>query len=91
MTKSDHSEELLKFPCQFPIKAMGRHDDDFVGIVTGIVQRHAGPLTANQVQTNNSKAGKYLSVTVTITAESKSQLDAIYLDLTAHEAVLVAL
>lgn len=91
MKKSNGEQELLQFPCQFPIKAMGRHDQSFTAIVIEIVQRHAGPVKDEMVHTANSKAGRYLSVTVTITAESKAQLDAIYMDLTAHQDVLVAL
>ena len=38
-----------------------------------------------------SSGGNYLSVTCTIVAQSKPQLDAIYMDLTAHRLVKVAL
>jgi putative lipoic acid-binding regulatory protein len=39
----------------------------------------------------DSRGGNYLSVTVTIRAESRAQLDAIYRDLTGDERVLMAL
>ena len=82
---------VLQFPCRFPIKAMGRHDDSFADLITGIVSRHAGPVEAHNVQVNASNNGRYLAVTVTIEAQSKAQLDAIYMELTAHEAVIMAL
>lgn len=82
---------LLRFPCPFPIKAMGRASGDFEGLVFGIVQRHAPGLTHHSVRVRSSRGGKYLSVTVTILAEEREQLDAIYRDLSACERVLVAL
>jgi len=87
------SEEdtLLEFPCDFSIKAMGMHAPDFDALVVEIVRRHAPDLGEGAVQTKASKGGKYLSVTVTITAISKKQLDSIYQDLTDHELVLMSL
>ena len=35
---------LFKFPCDFPLKVMGRRSDDFRSIVLGIVQKHAGAI-----------------------------------------------
>ncbi|GAB4183849.1 MAG: DUF493 domain-containing protein [Wenzhouxiangellaceae bacterium] len=88
---TEETTELLTFPCQFPIKAMGRHDGEFAALITAIVSRHSGPVADHQVQVNASNGGRFLAVTVTIEAESRAQLDAIYMDLTAHEAVLMAL
>lgn len=84
-------ETLLEFPCDFSIKAMGLHSADFDALVAEIVRRHAPDLGEGAVQTKTSKGGKYLSVTVTITATSKKQLDSIYQDLTDHEMVLMSL
>jgi len=81
----------LSFPCPFPIKAMGRDEDDFDALVVGIVRKHVRNISENAVKTRASHAGKYMSVTVTIQAMSRAQLDKIYLDLTAHERVLMAL
>jgi len=88
---SEDTKPLLTFPCRFPIKAMGRHDAAFTELITAIVSRHAGPVSSDKVQVNASNGGRYLAVTVTIEAQSRAQLDAIYLELTAHEAVLMAL
>ena len=84
-------ETLLEFPCQFPIKAMGRDDGAFETLVVEIVRKHAPDLTETAIQTRPSKAGNYLSVTVTVCATSRQQLDNIYLELTACEQVLMAL
>jgi len=87
----DGDETLLEFPCDFPIKVMGRAEPGFDALVVELVRRHAPDLSEGAVSTRPSKGGKWVSVTVTLRAESKSQLDAIYLDLTAHEKVVMAL
>lgn len=84
-------DTLLEFPCQFPVKAMGRDEEDFESLVTGIILSHAEKSAGEAVTTNLSSSGKYLSVTVTIDAQSKDQLDSIYQDLTDCGKVLVAL
>jgi uncharacterized protein len=87
-----HEEEtLLEFPCDFPIKVMGRAEPGFDALVVELVRRHCPDLREGAVKVRPSKGGKWVSVTVTMRAESKSQLDAIYLDLTAHEKVVMAL
>ncbi|MCP4047604.1 MAG: DUF493 domain-containing protein [Gammaproteobacteria bacterium] len=84
-------ETLLEFPCKFPVKAMGRDEDGFEALITAMVLSHAGMYAGESVTTNLSSTGKYLSVTVTIEALSKAQLDRIYQDLTDCEQVLMAL
>jgi uncharacterized protein len=88
---NDNEESLLKFPCDYPIKVMGRAEPGFDVMVVELVRRHAPNLKEGAVSSRPSKGGKWVSVTVTLRAESKSQLDAIYLDLTAHEKVVMAL
>lgn len=87
------SEEdtFFEFPCQFPIKAMGRVDVELDLLVIGIIGRHAPGIEPDNVKTRPSKDGNFMAVTVTIEATSKRQLDAIYQDLTDHPLVLVAL
>ena len=87
----EQQETLLEFPCTFPIKAMGRDDGDFEALITKIISKHADIPAGVPVTTNASSSGSYLSVTVTIEAVSKAQLDRIYQDLTDCEQVLVAL
>lgn len=84
-------DTLLEFPCRFPIKAMGLAERDITALVIEILTPHTGTLVAEQVRARASPNGKWLSVTVEIEAESKAQLDAIYRDLTAHEAIVYAL
>ncbi|MFO7593406.1 MAG: DUF493 domain-containing protein [Pseudomonadota bacterium] len=84
-------ETLLEFPCKFPIKAMGRADGEFEALVVRLVRKHAPDLGEAAVKTRDSQGGKYLSVTVTVRATSREQLDNIYRELTACEEVLMAL
>lgn len=84
-------DSLLKFPCDFPVKAMGKSEADFDALVVEIVRKHCPDLLEGAVKSRLSREGNYVSVTVTIQAESRNQLDKIYMDLTAHEKVLVAL
>jgi putative lipoic acid-binding regulatory protein len=84
-------ETLLEFPCNFCIKVMGLSHPEFDLLVAEIVRKHAPDLGEGAVRTRPSKGGKYLAVSVTITATSKNQLDCIYQDLTDHEMVLMSL
>jgi len=84
-------ETLLQFPCDFPIKAFGHSRSDFDGLIAEIVRRHAPNLTEGSVTSRPSQGGKFTAVTVTIRAESKAQLDAIYQDLTRCTEVIMAL
>ena len=85
------SDTLLKFPSEFHLKVMGRHNDDFRSLVLGIVQKHAGQVDAASIEERPSKDGTYLSVTYTFEAQSREQLDALYRELTSCEKVLVVL
>jgi putative lipoic acid-binding regulatory protein len=85
------SETLFQFPCDFPIKVMGRHTDDFRSLVLGNVQKHTGNIEPANIEERPSKDGKYLSLTCTFKAQSKDQLDALYRELTTCERVLIVL
>ncbi len=89
--ETGEQETLLEFPCRFPVKVMGRDIPGFEDLVAGIILAHAEICVGEQVTTNSSSTGKFISVTVTIEALSKDQLDRIYQDLTDCEQVLVAL
>ncbi len=84
-------DTLLEFPCDFPIKVMGTRTDDFAQTVVEIVLRHAPAFQADTVEMRTSSSGNYLSVTCTLRAESRAQLDALYRELSSHPAVKVVL
>lgn len=84
-------ETLIEFPCDFPIKVMGARSDDFAQTVVGIVLRHAPDFAAETVEMRVSGSGNYLSVTCTVRAVSKAQLDGLYRELSGHPAVKIVL
>lgn len=88
---SNAADTLFEFPCDFPLKVMGRHTDDFRSIVLGIVQKHAGPVLPANIEERPSRDGTYLSLTCTFNAHSKQQLDDLYRELTSCERVMVVL
>lgn len=85
------TESLLEFPCDFPIKAVGRARPDLDAIVYALVRPHAPDLGEGAIRCRSSRHGHYQSVTVTIRARSRAQLDAIYQALTACEHILMVL
>ncbi len=89
-------ETLLQFPTPFPIKAMGRMksvdaDAGFAQVVLEVVLKHAPDFDAASLEMRPSKNGNFISVTATINAQSKAQIDTIYLELTGNPLVLMAL
>lgn len=83
--------DLLQFPCEFPIKALGPSSEGFPELVIDIVRRHAPDLDEADISVRASRGGSYLAVTVVIRATSRDQLDAIYHDLSAHDRVAMTL
>ena len=84
-------ETLLEFPCAFPLKVMGLADEELSPAVLTIVRRHAPEFDDSSVEMRASSGGKYLSLTCTITATSKLQLDELYRELSSHPLVKIVL
>ena len=84
-------ETLLVFPCTFPIKIMGRTEDGFANAMLEVVLRHAPDFDSETMSMKASSSNKYLSLTCTINATSKQQLDDLYREITAHPLVVMAL
>ena len=91
MTQPQQPESLLTFPCVFPIKVMGRRQDDFAQVITDIVLRHAPDFHPETIEMRSSKQARYLSLTVTINAKSREQLYALYSELSKHPMVTMVL
>jgi putative lipoic acid-binding regulatory protein len=81
-------ESLLKFPADLAVKVFGRNDPEFRSAAIAIVEAHYGKAYA--VAEQLSKQATYLSLTITVHAESRAQIDALYQALVAHELVLMA-
>ncbi len=82
---------VLAYPCDFPIKVMGRKQPRFANAVTEIVRKHAPDFDAASVELRPSRQGSYLSVTCVVRATSREQLDALYQELCDHPAVVMVL
>ena len=91
MSDPQASESLLTFPCVFPLKVMGRREDGFAQAVADVVRRHAPDFHPETLEMRTSKNGRYLSLTVTINARSREQLDALYMELSKHPMVVMVL
>ena len=91
ITMQQPSESLLKFPTAFPIKVMGRTQDGFAQAIVSVVQRHAPDFDPATMEMRASSAWKYLSLTCTVHATSRDQLDNLYRELTSHPMVAMVL
>lgn len=91
MRRPEQPESLLSFPCAFPIKVMGRREDGFAQAVLEITLRHAPDFQSDTIEMRTSRNGRYLSLTVTIDARSREQLDGLYSELSGHPMVMMVL
>ena len=82
---------LLAFPTAFPIKIMGRREGGFTAAVIEIVLKHAPDFVPGTLESRPSRQGKYLSLTATINAVSREQLDGLYRELCDHPGVVMVL
>jgi putative lipoic acid-binding regulatory protein len=82
---------LLNFPCVFPMKVMGRREDGFAQAVAEIVQRHVADFHPGTIEMRSSKNARYLSLTVTINAKTREQLDGLYSELSKHPLIMMVL
>jgi putative lipoic acid-binding regulatory protein len=84
-------ESLIEYPSQFPIKVMGLKVDGYVHALTHIAHQFDPHFDASTIELRESKGGKYLGVTLTVTATSREQLDELYRTLSSHPMVKVVL
>jgi len=87
----EEAESPLTFPCTFPIKVMGRTQDGFAQAVADVVRKHAPDFDPAALEMRSSKEGNWLSVTATVNAISRTQLDDLYRELVAHPMVKMVL
>lgn len=88
---STPDKSLIEYPSRFPIKVMGARVDGFVHAVT-VVAKHFDPeFDAATIELRESSGGKYLGITITVTATSREQLDELYRTLSTHPMVKIVL
>ena len=88
---STRQESLIEYPSLFPIKVMGLKVDGLVHTITEVAKAFGPAFDASTIELRESKGGKYLGVTITITATSREQLDELYRTLSTHPMVKVVL
>ncbi|MEK6208793.1 MAG: DUF493 domain-containing protein [Pseudomonadota bacterium] len=84
-------ESLIEYPTDFPIKVMGKREPRLVQTIVEIVRRHAPDFDPATVEMRTSKKNSYLSVTCTVRATSREQLDALYQELCDDPMVVMVL
>lgn len=85
----EHS--LIEYPSDFPIKVFGQSQEGFSQAVREVILRHDPDFQASSMISRNSKTSRYISLTCTVRATSREQLDAIYQDLCDNPMVVMAL
>ena len=91
MPTAPTSDSLITYPCAFPIKVMGAQVDGFVPALTQVASAFDPKFDASTIELRQSRGGRYLGVTLTITASSREQLDELYRTLSTHPMVKVVL
>jgi len=81
----------LSFPCRIGIKAMGRQSGDFPRTVRALVALHVDDEAISEVRVRTSAGGRFLSVTVEVALQERSQMEAIYAAMHEHPDILMTL
>jgi putative lipoic acid-binding regulatory protein len=85
------AESLIEYPSAFPIKVMGANAEGFEAAVVTVARRFDPHFDAAHIERRPSSGGRYLGLTITVTATSREQLDELYRALSAHPMVKVVL
>lgn len=80
-------QSLITYPSIFPIKVTGLNADGFAQAMAELAALHDPGFDAATIEMRMSSGGKYVGLTLTITATSREQLDALYRALTSHPLV----
>lgn len=80
----DKEQSLLEFPCDFTIKVIGANNEAYLDEIITIARKYFPKLKDSDIKSNKSKANNYLAISITVHAEDKKTLDALYRKLTKH-------
>jgi len=89
--KNELTASLIEYPCEFPLKIFGLQQAGFAQAVLEVVTRHDPGFAAASMEMRSSKTARYLSLTCTVHATSREQLDALYQDLCDHPSIVMVL
>ena len=82
---------LIEYPCEFPLKIFGQQQAGFAQAVLEVVNKHDPDFVAASMEMRASRNARYISLTCTVHATSREQLDAIYQELCDHPMVVMVL
>jgi putative lipoic acid-binding regulatory protein len=91
MPEIPHDQSLIEYPSEFPIKVMGLMQESFAQTIVDVVILHDPTFHAGKMEMRPSTKGTYLSLTVTILAVNREQLDNLYRALSSHPMVKMVL
>jgi putative lipoic acid-binding regulatory protein len=80
---TEENTEIMEFPCDFQLKIMGEDTEEFHLTIREIVQRHAPEVTEASFAVRQSTKGRYVSISATVNAQSREQLDNLYREITS--------
>jgi putative lipoic acid-binding regulatory protein len=82
---------LIEYPCEFPLKIFGKQQMGFAQAILEVINKHDPGFSAAGMEMRASKNARYISLTCTIRATSREQLDAVYRELSGHPLVVMVL
>ncbi len=88
---SELKDSLIDYPCDFPIKVFGQSQQGFAQAVMEVVTRHDPEFKPGSIEMKSSRNARYISLTCTVRATSREQLDAVYQELCDHPMVVMVL
>ncbi len=84
-------DSLIEFPCEFPIKVMGKNVPEFSQVICDMLLLADPSFNVAGVEMRPSSKGNYLSLTCKVHVNNQDELDSIYRQLSGHELVSVVL
>ncbi|WP_175939118.1 MULTISPECIES: DUF493 family protein [unclassified Caballeronia] len=90
-TQASSTDELFNFPCDFPIKVMGKSHPEFQDTIVTVIREFDNAFDVTRVEARPSSGGNYTGLTCTVRAQNRAHLDDIYRALTGHPMVKVVL
>ena len=79
---TDTDPPKIEFPCEYPIKVLGRNSETFRPTILEIFERLAPGFDADNIVSKSSRGDKFVSLTIVIEATGEPQLKAL------HEALM---
>jgi putative lipoic acid-binding regulatory protein len=91
MPTNNSTASLIEYPCEFPLKIFGRQQMGFAQAILEVINKHDPGFSAASMEMRASKNARYISLTCTIRATSREQLDTVYRELSGHPLVVMVL